>query len=124
MPDPTDLRALSNQFSLRCEQEKTQDAPDAWSLRIPCRWGHIYPQARGFVGVFVQGRRVREQLKALHKPRQWADDGQATFRVPIAELPAVLRIMKPRNRRVLSPERKAAAIARLGAWRAKQNGGS
>lgn len=88
---------------------------DQWMLRIVCEHGHIYPHGGEILGATTNHRgAIAGKLSKLPCVRVWQDgsDGvNALF--DVSDFVQVAEIMKPKLRRRLSPQQKAAQIERL-----------
>lgn len=96
--------------------------PDPWTMMVPCKHGHIYPNGDDELG-FASDKRGGIARKLASQPfahiAQDGDDGMnITFDVKHWE--QVVKIVKPRLRRRLSEEHKAKSVLNLEAYRAQR----
>ncbi len=88
---------------------------DPWLLTIECRNGQIYPHGGDYLAAATRTRGAVSTLLATLPGVEVVQDGadgiNAKFHV--RDFAAVAAVMKPRRKRKLSPEQRAAAVARL-----------
>ncbi|MCX7424735.1 MAG: hypothetical protein NTW96_03770 [Planctomycetia bacterium] len=83
---------------------------DPWLSIIPCRFGHLYPFGGDLLAASVDGYpKVAGRLRKLDCCRihQDGDGGELTVVFHVDALARVARIIRPRRRPRLSPERRA-----------------
>jgi hypothetical protein len=102
---------------------------DPWLQLIPCRNGHIYPHGGVLLGASTNNRGPIARALAALPGVLVVQDGNDGINVvfPVVEFEAVAAILKPRRRRILSPERAAELTERLRRYRftaADQNAGA
>ncbi|HEV8068663.1 MAG TPA: hypothetical protein VGP76_13075 [Planctomycetaceae bacterium] len=92
---------------------RPKDKLDPWYMVIPCERGTIYPQGGDRLTAEVEGRApTRRQLQALDcvTVTQEGDSFLAvTFNV--SDFGKIAQIIKPRRKRVLSPEQLERLVA-------------
>lgn len=88
---------------------------DPWLLTIPARFGDFFPWGGDRIGLATSNRgptaRAISRLPFV-RIEQDAEDG-ITVSFPVEHFSEVAQLAKPRRKRVLSPEQKAAAVERL-----------
>lgn len=85
---------------------------DPWFVEVICRYGKIYPYNSDMLLAYSNlgvKRKVRN-ISKLIEHHQWDGDAEV-FRFPIEFLEQVAKILKPRRRRTLDPD-KARAIGK------------
>ncbi len=90
--------------------------PDPWLLEIECRYGHIYPHGGNLLAASIDGfPKVASRLRRLKCCRviQDGDHGELTVILDVVDLPKVVRIIRPRQRRQLSARQRAELANRL-----------
>jgi hypothetical protein len=97
------------------------DRRDPWLMTIPCRGGVIYPHSAGLLAVEIDYRpHLAKRVAAIPGVRlHQCGDGEKTFLFPLDRFEQVAEVAKPRRRRRLTPEQRAAGAGRLAAWREK-----
>ena len=98
---------------------KSHISSDPWEMVILCKYGHVCPWGGNDLAACTdRSGRIAAQLKRLPFVEVWQDgsDG-ANVVFDASTLGEVMRIMRPRLRRRLSPEQRAIATARLQALR-------
>ena len=94
--------------------------PDPWLLEIECRYGTIYPHGGHLLAASVDGYlRVASRLGKLKcaQVHQDGDAGELTAVFDVADLPKVVKIIRPRGRHQLSARQRAELVNRLRAKR-------
>jgi hypothetical protein len=83
-------------------------AHDPWLLLIPCLHGHIYPHGGELLGASTDRRGpIAKALASLPGVRVVQDGSDGiTVTFPVAEFEAIAAVLKPRRRRVLTPEHR------------------
>ncbi|MEX0677110.1 MAG: hypothetical protein WD063_08550 [Pirellulales bacterium] len=113
--DCPNLRTLYPQFKIDRDPSAGPREQDPWNWQIPCQFGHVYPHGPDLLGVSTNSRgAIAKRIAALDcvQVTQDGSDGiNATFN--LADANAVFAIIKPRKRRRLSDDQKAAAVARF-----------
>jgi len=111
------LDLYGDRFKLRLEADASTSTPEAefvWLLELPCRYGIVYPHGGDILAATITGRRIGKQVARLPCILSSRGDIERVvlFHVDAAE--AVLALLKPRRRRLISPEYQArlAAIGR------------
>jgi hypothetical protein len=97
------------------ERPEFREAEAAWLMLIPCQHGDIGPWDEDHLLASTKtAGPVARALKALVDVRVHQDgtDG-ANMVFPVGRLDEVAALMKPRRRRVLSPEARQALIDRM-----------
>jgi hypothetical protein len=100
----------------RIRREEGATIGDPWGLLIPCRFGHIYPWGGDRLAASIDGHKgIQRRMNALPFAEVWQDGdfGEGTVLFDVSHFAEVAKIMRPKRRMYLSPERKAAAIERL-----------
>ncbi len=93
---------------------------DPWMMTIPCRGGAvIYPHGGDVLAVEIDYRpHLAKRLAAIPGVRlHQCGDGERTFLFPVDLFDQVAELVKPRRRRRLTQEQRAANAGRLAAWR-------
>lgn len=127
---PTDCIDLQERFGrrFRTEQEESYTAEngpgarrrDPWLTIIPCRFGHLFPFGGDLLAASIDGRpKVAARLRKLDCVRvhQDGDAGELTVVFDVRDLAKVVKIIRPRRRRRISPERRAELADRMRAIR-------
>jgi hypothetical protein len=95
---------------------------DPWMMTIPCRSGAvIYPYGGDLLAVEVDYHtHLAKRLAAIPgvRPHQ-CGEAERTFLFPVALFDQVAEVVKPRVKRRLTPEQRAAGAGHLAAWREK-----
>jgi hypothetical protein len=88
-------------------------AHDPWTLLIPCERGHIYPHGGELLGASTDTRGPTAKALAGLPGVRVVQDGSDGINVvfPAAEFETVAAVLKPRRRRILSPEQRDRLIA-------------
>jgi hypothetical protein len=110
----------------RVRHDPAADAPsqrkDPWTMTIPCRSGAvIYPYGGDLLAVEIDYHtHLAKRLAAIPgvRPHQ-CGDGERTFLFPVELFDQVAKLVKPRLKRRLTPEQRAAGAGHLAAWREK-----
>jgi hypothetical protein len=99
-----------------------RDRLDPWMMVLRGRHGEIYPWGAGQLAVFATPT-LAVHLRAIPGLTLWTDgsDGK-TFTFPVAALDAVARVIRPRKRPQLSPERRQQLAGRMANVRAAKPG--
>jgi hypothetical protein len=121
-----DLRAWAKAKRYRYQLEESYQAEShphvrgdgRWYVEIVCQRGLIYPVGGLDLAAFTESvhawRELLEvegiRLRAASRPQ--AGDGEYRCRFPVSQLDAVARILRPKRRRSLDPDR-ARAISGL-----------
>ena len=94
---------------------------DPWYMILLCQHGHIFPCGGTRLAASAT-RMIGRKLLTIPgtEVKQDGDDGM-TVVFECADIQKILRIMRPKKVRKLSPEQKAAAIERLAQYRQAQN---
>lgn len=107
-----DKYRVAYEESYYAEHGSGSRADDPWLQIIPCQHGHIGPFCtnRLFASTDRRGPTARA-LRALDCCEVWmdGDDGLSVMFAP-ADFKRVAAVMKPKRKRQLSPERRAALI--------------
>ena len=119
--DCPNLRTLyAHAYKIDRDPSAGPRSDDPWNWQIPCMFGHVYPHGPGKLAVATNANGgIAKRIAALDcvTVTQNGTDGiNAVF--DVADADAVFALIKPRKRRRLSDEVKAAAIARLSSWKA------
>jgi len=129
MPIPTciDLKArFGTRYRLRKEADGVtwhDTAPEErhWLWEIPCQHGVVYPWGGETLAAAITNATAANRVAALpcitHGRLRGRDDrcvrgDEKVVRFHVDDAEAILAILKPRRRRVLTPEQKAALVAR------------
>lgn len=112
---------IRHEESYRAERPEFRKEEEPWLQIIPCLHGHIYPHGDDLLAWASDNRgpvvtRVC-RLPFVNVVQDGSDGVNATF--PVTHFREVAEIVQPRRRRVLSPERRQAAIERLAEYRFK-----
>jgi len=102
---PIDLTAIAGtRWRLEYEQTGKTRTNDPWLLSIPAQHGHIYKHSDELLGVATKNRVIGLRLAKLPgiTVTQEADDG-FNLVFPLKLLPKVVRVVKPKRKRQLSP---------------------
>ena len=104
------------------ERSEFRKAEAAWLTTIPCRTGKIYPHGGRHLAAFCSaGAPTRRALEALPCVTVTQGGGprcpEVIVTFDVADVDTVAAIMQPRRQRRLSPEQRAAASARLQAYK-------
>jgi hypothetical protein len=84
---------------------------DPWVVTLPCRYGVIYPHGPDTLAVEVDGHpKVAARLRRMGLKAQQDGDGEWTFLFDVADFDRVAEVVRPRRRRVLSPEGRAKLV--------------
>ncbi|NLE37137.1 MAG: hypothetical protein GX621_03840 [Pirellulaceae bacterium] len=87
---------------------------------IPGKYGHIFPHGDELLAVSIDGYpKIAAKVRRLSccRVHQDGDRGELTAVFPAARFATVARIVKPRRRPVISPERRARMAERMQAIR-------
>jgi hypothetical protein len=88
-------------------------AHDPWVLQILCKFGHLYAHGGDMLGASTDRRgataRALAALPCVRVIQDGSDGINAAFRV--ADFETVAAIMKPKRRRVLTPEQRDRLVA-------------
>jgi hypothetical protein len=97
---------------------------DPWMMTLPCARGVIYPHGPDTLALEVDGRRGIAAKVAAIPGVTLAQDGdwEKTFLFHVDLFERIAAIVKPRRRRQLSPEQRAASAARLAKHRVERRG--
>ncbi len=93
---------------------------DPWMMTILCRGGAvIYPHGRGVLAGEVDYRpHLAKRLAAIPGVRlHQCGNGERSLLFPVNLFDQVAELVKPRRRRRLTQEQRAANVGRLAAWR-------
>ena len=106
----------------RVERPEFRKVEAAWLTTIPCRAGTIYPHgARHLAALCTAGAPTRRALEALVCVTVTQGGGprcpEVIVTFDVADFDTVAAIMQPRRQRRLSPEQRAAASAKLQAYK-------
>jgi hypothetical protein len=125
MPDCINLKNLAGDpYKVAYEESyyterSRHTVEDPWLMMILCQHGHIYPQGGELLAVSTDKRggvaRRIAQLPFVTVLQDGSDGINATF--PVNRFDDVAEIVKPRKRRRLSPEQRAACTERLSQFR-------
>jgi hypothetical protein len=129
MSNCIDLKSrFGRQYQIAYEESYEADrgrharSPEPWLVVIPCQFGHIYPQGGELLAASTNHRGpVANRLASLPCSAlvQDGDDGvNVVFHVD--DFAAVARVMKPKRRRALSPEKRAQQVERLREYQFKR----
>ena len=110
-----DAYRIRHEESYAAERSEFRAAEEPWLQIIPCRHGHIYPWSDTLLAVSTNRRgpvagRIRE-LPFVAVVQDGSDGINATF--PVEAFDQVAAIVRPKRRRRLTPEHRAAATERL-----------
>jgi hypothetical protein len=96
-----------------------RDKLDPWMMQIPAQFGTIYPHGGDLLAVEVDYHpQAVKKLAVLPGVRLHQNgEHEKTFLFPVALFEQVAAIVKPKQRRRLSEERKAEITARLARFR-------
>jgi hypothetical protein len=101
--------------SYEAERGNNGRAHASWLQVVPCRYGHIYPRGGELLGTSTDHRGpVANRLAALPSVRvvQLGDDEiNAVFH--FSSFDDVAAVMKPKRRRMLTPDQRAERVERL-----------
>jgi len=79
---------------------------DPWMMQIPCRSGVIYPFGGERLAVEIDGHSIIAAKLAVFC-QKWQDgETEKTFLFDVSEFATVARLVRPKLRRVLTPEQK------------------
>jgi hypothetical protein len=76
---------------------------------VPCRYGHIFPHGGNTLAASVDGYpKVAGVLRRLPccRVHQNGDDGELTVLFEVGDFAKVAKIMRPRRRRHVSPQKR------------------
>jgi hypothetical protein len=92
---------------------------DPWLWQLQCRRGHIAPWGGTRLVACIDGHRLlAKRLASLPGVQLVADgDDGANVVFDVADFATVAKLLKPRRRRVLTPEQRQQASDRLAAFR-------
>jgi hypothetical protein len=97
---------------------------DPWMLTLECRNGHIYPHGGEYLAAATRGRgtvsTALAKLPCVDVLQDGADGINAKFHVD--DFTTVAKVMKPRRKRKLTDEQRAANLARLAPFRFRDAG--
>lgn len=115
------VRRLSEAFP-RCRvvHDPAASGREAWSEILPCAVADaaIFAHSDALLAVEVTGSRTRQKLAEMGlQVRQWGDSGYACFLFPWTAFDDVARVVRPRQKRILSEERRKIEAERLRAFR-------
>lgn len=91
------------------------DRRDPWMMQIPCERGTIFPHGGSLLAVEIDGRTLTAKRLAdlpCCTVQQWGD-AERTLLFHLADFETVAAVVKPRKRRVMTPEQREAAATRL-----------
>ena len=111
---------FGRRYRVTSEHGRMARRRDPWMLLIPCKFGHLYPFGGDLLAASIDGHsKVAARLRKLSCCRIWqdGDNGELTVVFDVADLAEVARIIRPRQRRRLSPEQRAQQAARMHAVR-------
>ena len=96
-------------------KHRPKDKLDPWMMLLEFQGGNIYPQGGDMLAVEVEGRcRLRKKLDALACTILKQDGDQfRSWRFHVDDFEQVAEIVKPRKRRRISEEQRAASSVRL-----------
>jgi hypothetical protein len=103
----------------KAEDHKTEEP----MLVIPCKFGHIYPHGHNTLAASVDGHSgiaANMRRLACGKVHQDGDFGELTILFHVDDFAEVAKVMKPRTKRKVSEEQKAAAAKRFAEYRMKK----
>lgn len=86
----------------------------AWYYEIHGKWGHIYPQKENAFAIGISPR-IQDRYNNKFPFEIFMDRGQEC--VHEKDIDAVIEFIKPRKRRILSPEQKLKQVERLRKFR-------
>lgn len=120
-----DLRAtFGRQYRIELEESYWAEKPEyradqaAWLMIIPCRFGHIYPFGGSTLAAWTYSPSRRRRLAGLACCRIHQEgDREITALFDVADFARVAAALRPRRRRRLSAEQRAASVERLVAFR-------
>lgn len=109
----------------RIAREEGSEPRDPAGFIMPCRRGHIYVHGRELLGAFIGRGPTARKLAALPGVKLHTDgDDGITITFAPERFAAVATLIRPKRKRQLSAEQKAALIARLSARRRPAESGS
>jgi hypothetical protein len=110
-----DAYRIRHEESYAAERSEFRAAEEPWLQIIPCRHGHIYPHGGNLLAVSTDRRGIMARrlmaLGCLTVAQDGSDGINATF--PVEAFDQVAAIVRPKRRRRLTPEHRAAATERL-----------
>lgn len=115
-----DLHVLyGDRFKLRLEADgttldATPESESDWLLELPCRYGVVSPHGGDILAATITGRRIGQQVARLPCILSSRGDAERVVLFHVNDAEAVLGLLKPRRRRLISAEYQArlAAIGR------------
>jgi hypothetical protein len=113
---PPNLQSLfGNRF--RTEHDPAAKTPsekaDPWMMTLPCQNGDIYPHGADRLAVECKTKTAHKLMAMSGITVHQQGDTEWTLLFDVAMFDAVAAIVKPRRRRRLSEEQKAANVERL-----------
>jgi hypothetical protein len=104
-------------------RDELQAMADGWRYQeIKGKCGTVYPYSETQIAVVLPTRAARRLLRLMGPELtllQHADD-ERCYRADVKHATALVRFIKPKSRRKLTPEYKAALAARLALYRSRR----
>jgi hypothetical protein len=113
---PPNLRALfGDRFQIGHDPaaETAAERNDPWMMMLPCENGVIYPHGANRLAVECKTKTAHKLMAISAITVQQHGDTECTLLFNLAMADQVFGIVKPRKRRKLSEEQKAANVERL-----------
>lgn len=112
-----DLHAAYPKLKHTWDESRVKGAhtQDPWLMQIPCRHGHIYPHGGTLLAASTNRRGHFPKKFSIVPSARILQDGDDGINVSFEakDFRKVSAIMKPRRRRVVTPEQAEALNARL-----------
>lgn len=108
-----------NEQSYAAECGESSRVRNPWLLIIPCLHGHIYPHGDEYLGASTNRRGpIAKRLAALKSIRVVQDGSDGVNGVfHVRDFPKVAAVLKPKQRRQLTPDQIAERTERLRKYR-------
>lgn len=114
---PVDLKHVaSGRYLIRLDQAANPRSNDPWMLEIPCRKGVvIYPHSSTHLAVEIEGRPgLVKKVMAINGATVHQDgDYEKTVLIPEKGFEELVKLAKPKRRRVISSEVAQRRVATL-----------
>ncbi len=96
-----------------------RDKLNPWAMTLPCRLGTIYPHGADRLAVEIDyhGSMAKRVAALPGVTLGQGGDNEHTYLFPLTVFASVAAIVKPKRRRRMTPEQKAASMERLAGYR-------
>ena len=89
---------------------------DPWYLRVPCKYGHIYPHSSSLLAFFCNSTNISNKIKESFPDIKITQDGdgETIFVFKEDKLSPLSDYMKPKNKKKISSKTRDRLLAQIG----------